>query len=104
MNSSLLPLEIIGLKRPLVTLVWEDGSSTEIPARNLRLICRCAFCVEEVSGKPLLDPASVPQDIVATQIDLVGQYGMQVVWSDGHSTSIYSFRTLAALQQPGDPA
>lgn len=104
MNSSILPVEIIGLNRSWVTLVWEDGSSTEIPARDLRLACRCAFCVEEVSGKPLLDPASVPQDIVATQIDLVGQYGMQVAWSDGHSTSIYSFRTLAALQQPGGPA
>jgi ATP-binding protein involved in chromosome partitioning len=89
-----VPLEIIGLGRPEITLVWEDEHQTTYPARELRLRCRCAHCVEEMSGRPLLDPAKVPQDIVARHIELVGQYAIAIRWSDGHDTGIYHFRRL----------
>jgi ATP-binding protein involved in chromosome partitioning len=89
-----VPLEIIGLGRPEITLVWEDEHQTTYPARELRLRCRCAHCVEEMSGRPLLDPAKIPQDIVARHIELVGQYAISIRWSDGHDTGIYHFRRL----------
>jgi ATP-binding protein involved in chromosome partitioning len=89
-----LPLEIIGLHRPDITLVWEDEHRTTYSARALRLRCRCAHCVEEMSGRPLLDPARVPEDIVARSIELVGQYAILIRWSDGHETGIYHFRRL----------
>lgn len=89
-----LPQEIIGLGRPEITLVWEDEHRTVYRARDLRLRCRCAHCVEETSGAPLLDPATVPPDVVARHIELVGQYAIHIRWSDGHDTGIYSFRSL----------
>jgi ATP-binding protein involved in chromosome partitioning len=89
-----LPQEIIGLHRPDITLVWEDDHRTVYRARDLRLMCRCASCVEEMSGQPLLDPATVPADITAEHIELVGQYAIAIRWSDGHETGIYNFRTL----------
>ncbi len=89
-----LPLEIIGLDRPTITLVWEDGHQTEYPARELRLHCRCAQCIEEMTGVPLLDPKSVPADVKAIGIELVGQYAIAVRWSDGHVGGIYNFRDL----------
>lgn len=89
-----LPLEIIGLNRPEITLVWEDEHRTTYPARTLRLRCRCAHCVEEMSGAPLLNPDRVPLDIVAREIELVGQYAISIKWSDGHETGIYHFRRL----------
>ena len=89
-----VPLEIVGLNRPEIKLVWEDEHETTYSARDLRLMCRCAHCVEEMSGRPLLDPTRVPQDIVARRIELVGQYAINVAWSDGHETGIYSFRRL----------
>jgi len=89
-----LPLEIIGLNRPEITLIWEDEHRTTYPARTLRLRCRCAHCIEEMSGRQLLDPSRVPADIVARAIELVGQYAMNVKWSDGHETGIYNFRRL----------
>lgn len=89
-----LPQEIIGLNRPDITLVWEDDHRTVYAARDLRLRCRCAGCVEEMSGAPILDPASVPPDVVARGIELVGQYAINIRWSDGHETGIYSFRSL----------
>lgn len=74
---------------------WDAaGHSFLYPARDLRLACPCAACVEEMSGRPLLDPASVPSDIRPVSVALVGSYGIRVVWSDGHGTGIYTFDRL----------
>ena len=74
---------------------WNQGSHEGFfPARDLRLACPCAGCVEEMSGKPLLDPASIPGDVRPLSIALVGAYGIKVQWSDGHSTGIYTFDRL----------
>jgi ATP-binding protein involved in chromosome partitioning len=50
-----------------------------------------------MTGKPLLDPASVPQDVAARSIGLVGNYAIRIDWSDGHATGIYTYELLAAL-------
>ncbi len=89
-----LPYEIIGLKRPEITFIWDDDHVSTYTARSLRLACRCAFCIEEMSGRPLLDPERVPENVGANQIELLGQYAISVKWSDGHETSVYSFRDL----------
>jgi ATP-binding protein involved in chromosome partitioning len=89
-----LPVEIIGLDRPTITLVWDDGEESEYTARELRLMCRCALCVDEWTRAPLLDPATVPDTIQARTIEIVGNYGMSVRWSDGHAMGIYHFREL----------
>ena len=89
-----LPQEIIGLSRNDITLVWEDEHRTTYLARDLRLRCRCAGCVEETSGRALVDPKKVPQDVVARGIEMVGQYAINIKWSDGHDTGIFNFRDL----------
>jgi ATP-binding protein involved in chromosome partitioning len=89
-----VPDEIVGLLRSKITFKWSDGHETVYPARLLRLACRCAACVEETSGQPLLDPGTVPATVQAKGIDLIGQYAVQIFWSDNHSTGIYNFRDL----------
>jgi ATP-binding protein involved in chromosome partitioning len=80
-----------------LTLEWDQaGHAALFPARLLRLACPCAECVEEMSGRPLLQPGSVPADIRPISVGLVGSYGLKVVWSDGHSTGIYTFEKLLA--------
>ncbi|MDB4969478.1 MAG: hypothetical protein JWN44_5167 [Myxococcales bacterium] len=91
-----MPVEIIGLLRSSITLVWDDEHKSVYPARDLRLACRCAECIEEMTGKPLLDPGRVPGAVRARAIKLVGNYAMNIDWSDGHSTGIYNFRALRA--------
>jgi ATP-binding protein involved in chromosome partitioning len=91
-----MPEEIIGLLRSKITFKWQDGHETIYPARLLRLACRCAMCVEETSGEALLDPKTVPDTIRAKRIELVGQYAIQIEWTDGHGTGIYNFRDLRA--------
>jgi len=91
-----MPDEIVGLLRSRITIKWPDGHETVYAARDLRLRCRCAMCVEETSGKPLLEAASVPENVRAKQIELVGQYAISIAWTDGHTTGIYNFRDLRA--------
>jgi DUF971 family protein len=74
---------------------WDRaGHEAFYPAHALRLACPCAACVEEMSGRPLLDPATVDPAVRPVSLSLVGAYGLRVQWSDGHSTGIYTFRHL----------
>jgi ATP-binding protein involved in chromosome partitioning len=91
-----MPEEIVGLLRSTITFKWPDGHETRYRARDLRLACRCAVCIEEMSGKPLLDPASVPETVRAKGMSLVGNYAVAIEWSDGHTSGIYNFRDLRA--------
>ncbi|MEM7309457.1 MAG: DUF971 domain-containing protein [Planctomycetota bacterium] len=77
-----------------VSIDWADGHKTVYPARTLRQLCPCAGCIEEHTGRALLDPESVPTDIVTRDVALVGNYAISVLFSDGHSTGIYPFRML----------
>jgi len=76
---------------------WEHGGHEALyPARALRLACGCALCVEEMSGRRLLDAATIPADIRPLSVALVGAYGLKIRWSDGHDTGIYTFERLLA--------
>lgn len=82
-----------------LSLRWIDGATFDIDVRDLRLACPCALCVEEMSGAPLLDPASVRADVAPRTITSVGTYAFLVKWSDGHGTGIYTHRYLRELGQ-----
>jgi ATP-binding protein involved in chromosome partitioning len=89
-----MPVEIVGLLRSTITFVWEDEHKSVFPARELRLACRCASCIEEMTGKPLLDPKVVPDSVRARAMRIIGNYAVNIDWSDGHSTGLYNFRAL----------
>jgi DUF971 family protein len=76
---------------------WKDGHVSEYEPLHLRLRCPCAGCVDEMSGRPLLNPESVPADVYPLAIRYVGRYALQFEWSDGHGTGIYPFKLLREL-------
>ena len=80
-----------------LSALWQDGRCDDFDVRDLRLNCPCAACIEESSGRALLDPRSVPPDITPRVISSVGNYAITISWSDGHSTGIYSFGHLRAI-------
>lgn len=80
-----------------LVIAWGDGHVSEYSPRYLRLQCRCAGCVDEVSGRPRLDPRRVPADVYPLSIEYVGRYAIHIDWSDGHSTGIYPFELLRRI-------
>jgi DUF971 family protein len=80
-----------------LTIRWNDGASFEVSSRALRLGCPCAGCVEEWSGRRIVEPAQIAADIAIGEVESVGNYAVCVKFSDGHSTGIYSWKTLRAL-------
>jgi ATP-binding protein involved in chromosome partitioning len=84
-----------------LSVLWEDGHRSDFDVRDLRLACRCAACVEEMSGRPLLDPKSVRPDVTPRVISSVGNYAIAISWNDGHSSGIHSFEHLRALGERG---
>jgi DUF971 family protein len=85
----------------LLRIRWKDGATTDLAARDLRLHCPCASCIEEGTGRKLLDPATVAQDILLLGVELVGRYALSFVWSDGHKTGIFAFPLLRRLGGDG---
>ncbi|MCC5795104.1 MAG: P-loop NTPase [Chromatiales bacterium] len=94
------PLTPVGLRRRddrTLQVLWADGALHSVDVRDLRLACRCALCVEEMSGRPLLDPATVPLDVAPQRLASVGNYAISLTWSDGHDSGLGSFVRLREL-------
>jgi ATP-binding protein involved in chromosome partitioning len=82
-------------------IVWNDRKRSSFEVRTLRLSCPCAVCVNEWTGKKMLDPADIPADVRPLRIFSVGRYAMGVEWSDGHSTGIFGYDYLRRLGETG---
>ena len=80
-----------------IGIIWKDGHESFYAARDLRGLCPCAACVDEVTGRRILDPSQVQADVQPRLWNGVGHYGVQFVWSDGHTTGIYSHTFLRSL-------
>jgi MinD-like ATPase involved in chromosome partitioning or flagellar assembly/DUF971 family protein len=76
-------------------LVTVDNEEPLFPA-TLRRACRCAACVEEMTGRQILVPTSIPESIKPTKMSSTGNYALSVDWSDGHR-SLYPYRQIRAL-------
>ena len=93
------PVEIGRANEHDVKIHWKDGKEAVYPARLLRLECPCANCVDELTGRKLLQEGAVADDIHPAGIDRVGRYAIQIFWSDGHQTGIYTWERLYDLMQ-----
>jgi ATP-binding protein involved in chromosome partitioning len=80
-----------------LSILWEDGNRDDFDVRDLRLACHCALCIEEMTGRKLLDPKTIRSDVSPQKIASIGNYAIKFDWSDGHNSGIYSFRDLRAL-------
>lgn len=93
----ILPSKIFRRGKDEIGFEWIDGTKSVFHVRDLRLACPCALCVDETSGKKLLDPATVPADISIESIESIGRYAVGILWSDGHRTGIYTYELLKRL-------
>jgi ATP-binding protein involved in chromosome partitioning len=80
-----------------LSVLWEDGHRDDFDVRDLRLACHCALCIEEMSGRKLLDPKTVRPDVSPQVISSIGNYAIGIDWNDDHNSGIYSFNLLRSL-------
>jgi DUF971 family protein len=73
---------------------WDDGKQSRWPAAELRLACPCAACIDEWTGERKIDASRIAADIRPLAVEPVGNYAVQIRWSDGHETGIYPWRLL----------
>ena len=104
---------------------WADGAQSLYPIARLRQLCPCAACRTLRTGRDphqLLRPAtdeemaaegqprrtlslnvlpkhftSEGDDIAVTSAELVGNYAIQITFSDGHTSGIFSFAYLREI-------
>lgn len=91
------PVKIIDEGEDAVTIEWSDDTENTFRARQLRLACPCAGCINEWTGEKMLRDDSIPRDISISHISMVGRYALNFHFSDGHETGIFSFRYLRQL-------
>jgi ATP-binding protein involved in chromosome partitioning len=96
-GSQNTPIGLLRRDPRTLSVLWEDGHRDDFDVRDLRLACHCALCVEEMSGRKLLDPKTIRPDVTPQQIVSIGNYAVKFDWNDGHNSGIYSFNNLRAL-------
>ena len=83
-----------------VVVVWGDGHESYYAGAVLRAACTCAACKGErhLFGRatlPTLTPLR-PEAFLPVATRLVGNYGLQITWGDGHEHGIYALEDLRA--------
>lgn len=94
-------------------VVWSDGHASHYDFPYLRERCPCAMCNDERTKKaafdanaaPVASRAPVPSSVLpmfkpkakARAAHAVGNYALQIDFTDGHSTGIYSYDYLRTI-------
>jgi len=84
-------------ERRILELQWTDAQTAHLPFRTVRQSCRCAVCVDEFTGRQILDPETVPVDLGLLEISLAGNYALRIRWSDNHDSGLFTWRHLQAI-------
>lgn len=89
------PVEIrLSADRTCLTLVWADGLRQEIGAAALRAGSRSAGAIRaRLDGHA----AAIPAGLTVSDLALVGRYGLNLGFSDGHDRGIYPWALLKDL-------
>jgi prepilin-type processing-associated H-X9-DG protein len=90
-----------------VDIIWADGHASHYDFAYLREECPCATCNDErwkkealaaVSGVTSFPPLPMFKPKPSAQAaTVVGNYAVQITFSDGHATGIYSYDHLRSI-------
>jgi len=81
-----------------LTIHWKDGKIQTIDLCEIQKNCPCANCINEITGKRLLDLKTVKKDVRAISFQTIGRYALQIQFTSGCSTGIYSFEQLQQMK------
>lgn len=92
-----VPNDAKGSGKHSLAVYWSDGWKYVYDCADLRLACPCAACVDEFSGERRIRSEDVEPEVYIEKALPVGRYGVNLVWTDGHSTGIYTYKYLREL-------
>jgi ATP-binding protein involved in chromosome partitioning len=80
-------------------IAWRDGLEVAIKYPLVRVACSCARCVDEVTGRRLIDITDIDPLVEARELQAVGAYAVRIQWSDGHNTGLYTWPQFRQLSE-----
>lgn len=97
------PEKIKVTKNKTLKIKWSSELITELSLKYLRDECPCASCKGETvllkTYRPPKPAVFTPEMYEVKNIEVVGDYAIQITWKDGHNTGIYSWEYLLKLDQ-----
>jgi DUF971 family protein len=103
MSTLLQPASIQKIGSELA-VAWSDGQESYLALEALRRACPCASCGGEpdVLGQVIRPETNYTTDsFELTGWEIVGGYGIQPRWGDGHRTGIFTYSHLQKLGKQG---
>ncbi len=92
-----LPKLVTRNSKSELKIIFSDNKECIYNLRKLRSLCMCALCKHEITGQRLIKLEDIPEDVNILKAETVGNYALHFLWSDNHSTGIYSFEYLRSL-------
>jgi DUF971 family protein len=100
-ESTPAPTEIkLHQKSRLLEITFTDGKRFELPYELLRVYSPSAEVRGHGPGQEVLQVGK--KDIDITQVEPVGSYAVQLVFSDGHDSGLYSWDYFYSLGMQQD--
>ena len=81
----------------ILEVTWPDSQVDRFPYLFLRSECPCASCRDEWTGERVLRAESIRADLKLEGMEPIGTYAVQLAWSDGHSSGLFTWETLRQL-------
>ena len=95
------PVRIAVDRETSLTVEWDDGRVSTFALETLRSSCPCAECRDRRDrGEAVWPSPASPRPLRVEDAATVGQWGLNLVWNDGHGTGIYTWDTLRAWADP----
>jgi DUF971 family protein len=83
-----------------LVIKWQDNVEHIISAFNVRFMCPCAHCVDEITGEKLVKEEDIPPNVKIIESVPVGRYGVRFSFDDpspGAGAGIFTFSLLRKM-------
>lgn len=108
MKQTHMPSHLDLKKDSALTITWQDGRESVYPITHLRRLSPSADMRElrkQMQENPLTILPSSGGSGVLTAVDaeMVGNYAIKIIFSDGHATGIYTWDYLREIDPAVNP-
>jgi prepilin-type processing-associated H-X9-DG protein len=85
---------VLAADRSRLRLSWPNGEGAQLRAEHLRGACRCAWCTRaRIDG----NFAAAFDGVAIERLTPIGDYAINIAFSDGHARGIYPWPYLQLL-------